>query len=1017
VHSFLPHASSKKRASLFIVLVCVLSIHISWGQPGAKVDLPKPKQFENRTLASEKTSEGKLNPIKRFNQNVLTHYNFHFNAENELNEVVFAAKQEHKDDFTRLLPFYDHSLESTAGQESELDSVILKCNNGILLHDLRSDWVDDLYLLMGKAYFYKKELDSAAITFQYLNYAFQPRSKDEIGFDKSIGSNINSTGNVFTISTPEKKGLVGRTVSHTPSRNEAILWLLRTFIEQGHMNDAGGLIEILRRDKTLPERLLPLLSEMQALWFYQSGQADSAAHYLEQALDRAATIQERSRWEFLAAQLYEKAGSTREADSLYEKTIGHTTDPVMEAYARINRINLHLGKDDSLLIQRNIDELIKMTKKAKYEDYRHILFYAASKLESQRSKTDASIKYLRKSIAANTNDPKLKSRAFLELGDMSFKERDYTTASHSYDSVTLENEDMQDSIRVAERKPILSELVFHRENVRVEDSLQKIAAMPEKDLEAYLKSLSKKLRKEKGLMEEDVPSAGSSTGATGLLPSSKDSEPVNLFAANESKGEWYFYNNNLKSQGFRQFQAKWGKRPNLDNWRRIFAVNNQLNATTVKSLESPDEEVVVQPLQPVSSKSEPVDVSIDGLRENLPLTDSLKKLSNDTIQASLLQLGLLFKDRLDMCDEAVIYFEQLLDRYPQTGYQEVALFNLCLCYQLAGNQAKLKFYKDHLTRNFKDSKSLTFINDPGLARQLDAKAQQAATATYEQIYRKMIEGRFEEAFTLKKQADSIHGKSMWTAQLLYIESIYHINQRADSVAISTLGQIKELFPASPMVVKAGTLADVLKRRSEIESYLTALDIRRYPEDTVINFAESRTVILKDTTTRVLPVDSNVVKVNQIRPAMQDTIAVADIAPPPPPTPIDQKATAYLHRPNESHMVVLVLSKVDVVYQNEARRALIRYNGEKHSSLGLTVTTVALDDQVKLIRVSSFPDVITALKYLEEAKAASVNDIFPWLPAENYRYVPMSEYNLAFLLEQKDLDAYLKFLSKHLPGKF
>jgi hypothetical protein len=151
--------------------------------------------------------------------------------------------------------------------------------------------------------------------------------------------------------------------------------------------------------------------------------------------------------------------------------------------------------------------------------------------------------------------------------------------------------------------------------------------------------------------------------------------------------------------------------------------------------------------------------------------------------------------------------------------------------------------------------------------------------------------------------------------------------------------------------------------------------------------------------------------------MQDTIAVADIAPPPPPTPIDQKATAYLHRPNESHMVVLVLSKVDVVYQNEARRALIRYNGEKHSSLGLTVTTVALDDQVKLIRVSSFPDVITALKYLEEAKAASVNDIFPWLPAENYRYVPMSEYNLAFLLEQKDLDAYLKFLSKHLPGKF
>ena len=1017
VHSFLSHASSRKRASPLIMLLFVLSVHHSWGQPGAKVDLPKPEQFEKRILASEKTGDGKLNPIKRFNQNILTHYNFHFNAEIELNEVVFSANQSHKDDFTKLLSFYDHSLESTAGQESELDSVILKCNNGILLHDLRSDWVDNLYLLMGKAYFYKKELDSAAITFQYINQAFQPRSKDEIGFDKSIGSNINNTGNVFTISTPEKKGLIPRTVTHTPSRNEAILWLLRTFIEQGHMNDAGGLIEVLRRDKTLPVRLLPMLNEMQALWFYQSGQADSAAHYLEQAMDRAATIQERSRWEFLAAQLYEKTGRTRQADSLYEKTIGHTTDPVMEAYARINRINLHLGKDDSLLIQRNIDELIKMTKKAKYEDYRHILFYAAAKLETQRSQTEASIKYLRKSISFNTNDSKLKSRAFLELGDLSFNERDYATASHSYDSVTLETEEKLDSIRVADRKPILSELIFHLENVRVEDSLQKIAAMPEKDMEAYLKSLSKKLRKEKGLTEEDVAPAGSSTGATGLLPSSKDNEPVNLFAANESKGEWYFYNNNLRSQGFRQFQAKWGKRPNLDNWRRMFAVNNQLNATTVRSLESPDEEVVVQPPQPVSSKSEPVDVSIDGLRENLPLTDSLKKLSNDTIQASLLQLGLLFKDRLDMCDEGIFYFEQLLDRYPETRYQEVALVNLCLCFRLAGNQAKLKFYKDHLARNFKDSRSLLYVNDPGLAKLQEEKERSAATATYEQIYRTMIEGRFEEAFTQKKQADSTYGKSMWTPQLLYIESIYHINQRADSVAMSTLGQIKELFPASPMAAKAATLADVLKRRSEIESYLTALDIRRYPEDTLIIFAEPRMALVKDTATRVSLVDSSVAKMNQVTPAMPDTIAATVIAPPPPPAPTDQKATAYRHLSNEPHMVVLVLSKVDVVYQNEARRALIRYNGEKHSSLGLTATTVALDDQVKLIRVSSFPDAIAALKYLEEAKAASGNDIFPWLPAENYRYVPMSEHNLAFLLEQKDLDAYLKFLSKHLPGKF
>ena len=82
---------------------------------------------------------------------------------------------------------------------------MIKVNNGILLHDLRNDWVDDLYLLMGQSYFYQKKFDSAYEVFQYINYNFQPRSKDEIGFEKSIGSNVNAIGNIFNIASKENK--------------------------------------------------------------------------------------------------------------------------------------------------------------------------------------------------------------------------------------------------------------------------------------------------------------------------------------------------------------------------------------------------------------------------------------------------------------------------------------------------------------------------------------------------------------------------------------------------------------------------------------------------------------------------------------------------------------------------------------------------------------------------------------------------------------------------------------------
>ena len=64
-----------------------------------------------------------------------------------------------QDDYSKLLSYYPYNLENTASQTSELDSVIYKSTAGILIHDLRTDWVDNLYFLIGKSYYYKKDFD------------------------------------------------------------------------------------------------------------------------------------------------------------------------------------------------------------------------------------------------------------------------------------------------------------------------------------------------------------------------------------------------------------------------------------------------------------------------------------------------------------------------------------------------------------------------------------------------------------------------------------------------------------------------------------------------------------------------------------------------------------------------------------------------------------------------------------------------------------------------------------------
>ncbi|TAH01724.1 MAG: hypothetical protein EAZ17_04360, partial [Sphingobacteriales bacterium] len=106
-------------------------------QPGASVtNLQKPKKYERRILASEKSDQGKFNPVKRANQNLNTRYNFYFNSERKMNDIMATAKSLYRDNYSLLLPFYNYELDATASQKQELDSIIMRCNDAILLHDL-----------------------------------------------------------------------------------------------------------------------------------------------------------------------------------------------------------------------------------------------------------------------------------------------------------------------------------------------------------------------------------------------------------------------------------------------------------------------------------------------------------------------------------------------------------------------------------------------------------------------------------------------------------------------------------------------------------------------------------------------------------------------------------------------------------------------------------------------------------------------------------------------------------------
>ncbi len=408
------------------------------------------------------------------------------------------------------------------------------------------------------------------------------------------------------------------------------------------------------------------------------------------------------------------------------------------------------------------------------------------------------------------------------------------------------------------------------------------------------------------------------------------------------------------------------------------------------------------------------DISYEGLMKTLPLTPEALQLSNDSIQSALFGLGKIFKDQFEDYAEAIKNYEALLNRFQDTRYQEEAIFDLYYCYAKLNMPVKARQYREILTRVAPQSQYIEYIDNPKAVEERKTRFKDEATRNYEHIYNLFLEGKFEEAVIQKAYADSIYGTVYWSQQLLYIESIYYIKQRDDNSAINALQNLIHIDREAPISKKAEHIISVLKRRDQIEKYLTDLDIERAKEDSVVlvetvveTKAAPKSGEKQQVETAVVPRAEAVTvgKQGPIKPAIDSSVFNK-------PKPKPQSEFSY--KPAEQHYVAIVLNKVDVVYVNEAKNAFNRYNRESFRDQPIEITMLPLDEENKLMLMSGFGDAISALNYVKRTNPVAGAQVVPWLAADKFSFLVISEGNLEILTENKDLRAYQRFYGGSYP---
>ena len=278
----------------------------------------------------------------------------------------------------------------------------------------------------------------------------------------------------------------------------------------------------------------------------------------------------------------------------------------------------------------------------------------------------------------------------------------------------------------------------------------------------------------------------------------------------------------------------------------------------------------------------------------------------------------------------------------------------------------------------------------------------------------------------------------WTPQLLYIESVYYIKQREDSIAIDRLQNIIGLFKNTVLAQKATTMIEVLKRRNEIETYLTNLDLEKPAEIITRRVDLNATAPAKANTARIDSINKAPKEIRAEAKVLADISNTKTITSEPfarrdstVNTPKEIKAkeividtksktisnNTYTFNAADTQYVVVILDNVDPIFATEAKNAFNRFNQDRFSDAKIEINTRRFNTRYQLLMFGPFMNAGDAMGYIDKTRPLAVTRIIPWLTAEKFSFNIISNANMNVLLNTQNLEAYRSFMHGVFPDKF
>jgi tetratricopeptide (TPR) repeat protein len=864
--------------------------------------------------------------------NVTSKYNVHFNAEESLNSGIEKIEERIENDYTRLLPIYKESDPSAANMvQSDMDYVILKASKLIEVHSITekpkrrkrrtrkyqefaakeefNPWIDDGYLLMGKANFFQHNFSTAINNFSYLL----------------------------------------RKYPDGDARHEAQIWLLRSYSELQRFDEAGEVIKSLQGDTEFPGKLERDLAIATADFYVRQEEYTEAIKFIDIALQKTLWKKQKARLQYIKAQLYEEAGNSDQAGKEYAAVLKLNPEYKMAFNARINAFGILSGTGDGEKMRK---ELQKMLKDKKNEEFRDQIYYALGNIYFAEGNREQAVENYRQSVAYSTNNQFQRALSSITLADLYFEDYNYRQARAYYDSAMfIIDENYPDYSSLHEKYRSLTNLVDNLVTVEREDSLQKIAQMPDIEREALIAKLMQEEQERQRNLENLALQ-----GQTGQGYYRSNRYRMGMGRGQQEAG-WYFYNPQTVAYGQVTFRQRWGQRKLEDNWRRV-------NKSTVSMDEM--EEIAREGEEQMELREEDP-LKKEFYTQDLPLNDSLMSLSHERILEALYNAGKLFKSEFSNYKLSAETFEDLLKRYPSNIYQLSVYFDLYDLYELMGDQQKSAYYKNLIISNYPDSKYAQYLVNPNFFVEMEAKTD-SLNRLYEQTYSSYRSGNYKNVLKLTGFIKSMKPDSIILPKIDFMQS-----------------------------VAEGTQTGIGNFEKKLKKYLET-----YPDEEPTPLAEEILTLIQDST---LADYQKLVEMGYINEEIQnEEVLLQDRLE------NDEFGGKFSYEEDLLHYFVIAYPREAIIDMNRLKFDIANYNIDHYTKIDFDIETEPLNEDFMLVLVRALDDKESGIIYHRAIiRNASV---FQTLKGLDYYNFAISSTNYRQILSEKSLADYLKFFVKN-----